>query len=128
MIKVTVERDGVTQVFWIGSVENISELNTKLVKDFYKEQTEMHEKITSSYERIESRVKGLGYDNLSEALDALNDMKEERESLLQIQEEYDDIERTATSLGYNDIQSAFDAIEKMQSAFSDISDIVNGYT
>lgn len=123
MIKVTIERNNVTEIVYVDSIEKIANVNKILMQDYIYESNDIRE----SMERIDKRVNEMGYDSLDEALNELTDFKEEREELLEIQEKYEDLERTADCLGYEDVDDALNALDEMKSAMSDIRDIANEY-
>lgn len=121
MIKVTIERNNVTEVIYVDSIEKISHVSETLMKNFIHESNEIRE----SMERIDNRVSNMGYDSLDEALNELIDIKEERAELLETQEKYENLDRTADCLGYSSVDDALDDLEEIKSAMSDICDIAD---
>lgn len=124
MIKVTIDRNNVTEVIYVDSVESIAKVSETLMKSYIHESTE----VMQSMERIDSRVNEMGYDSLDEALNELTDFKEEREELIHAKEEYEDLQRTVEGLGFDDIKDAVDTMERFQGAMSDIADIASEWT
>lgn len=113
MIKVTIKTNKTEEVVYVDSSDAIARVNKLLLDEYCTDCTELQE----SVDKLETRVKEMGYQGVLEALDELES----------INEQYGDLERTAGSLGYDDIESCINDVGELQGALRDVQDIVSQY-